>query len=283
MCSRLGLNRCLNYVLGGQYHISVRSVIHTNSFDKIKIKSTENHVDQQPLLDNSLSCFPQQQRSFHTSQVVGKKGKTRKQIKNKNLKKDPDFNPWDTIQDSFVKKFLTKKSKKSRDIELWEGICIEELSAKLELEVDDVLDVVLSLKNVSTDFIEDEKTPINDRKLIQVLAEKLHFKYCFVNNPRKTQQERVLIDKDVKKDPAADESDLVSRPPVITIMGHIDHGKTSLLDYLRKSRIVAGEHGGITQHIGAFSVSLESGACVTFIGNTILWLVGTTQYFVLIG
>ena len=220
---------------------------------------------QAPSLSAPASvCFQLElRRTLMTSVPLSAKTKVRKQIKNKALKKDPNFDPRSIKLDSFLEKYK-KKVKTTRTIDVWDSITIRELAEQLSVDIDELFDVVLRLENVDTDYIESEEQELFDRKLLNSLATKLHYKNNYVENPKK-KHDKLAIDKDVKKDPPAAEKDLKSRPPVITIMGHIDHGKTSLLDFLRQSRIVAGEHGGITQHIGAFSVRLQSGNSVTFI------------------
>jgi translation initiation factor IF-2 len=143
-----------------------------------------------------------------------------------------------------------RPEKQVRDVQLPETIVVSELANRM---AERAADVVKSLMKMG--MMVSINQPI-DADTAELVIEEFGHKAVRVSD---SDVEQVI---DTVQDKA---EDLQSRPPIITIMGHVDHGKTSLLDALRKANVVSGEAGGITQHIGAYQVKTESGAVLTFL------------------
>ena len=142
-----------------------------------------------------------------------------------------------------------KEAAESKILKITEFVTVNDLANLMDVPVNKVIATCMSLG---------EMVSINQRldaETINIVAEEFGFETEFVSADV----------TEAIENPVDKEEDLQPRPPIVTVMGHVDHGKTSLLDYIRKANVIAGEAGGITQHIGAYNVKLPDGRHITFL------------------
>ena len=151
-----------------------------------------------------------------------------------------------SLQQAFTKPAQVVKA----DVVIGETITVAELANKMAVKATEIIKTLMKMGEMVT------INQVIDQETAQLVAEEMGHKVIL--RKENELEEAVMSDRDT-------DAELVTRAPVVTIMGHVDHGKTSLLDYIRKAKVAAGEAGGITQHIGAYHVETNDGKMITFL------------------